>query len=187
MIRYTVKNSKSNLKGVFALQKANLKKNLSKEEIERDGFVTVDHEWETLENFSNIEPHIIALDKEKVVGYVLAMTKVSRFDLPIIFPMFDEFEKISYKGKVVAEYNYMVVGQACIHKDYRGQGIIENCFQLYKETFANRYEFSITEIAALNHRSLKAHKKVGYEEIHTYTDANETEWIVVVWDWNKLN
>ncbi len=186
MITYTARNNKVNLEGVFALQKDNLKKNLSKEEIEKDGFVTVDHEWEKLVEFTKIEPHIIALDEDKVVGYVLAMTKKSRFDLPIIFPMFEEFDKIIYKGKIISEYEYMVVGQACIHKDYRGKGIIEVCFQLYKTKFADRYDFSITEIASTNLRSLKAHKKAGYEEIHSYTDADQTEWIVVVWNWNNL-
>lgn len=115
------------------------------------------------------------------------MTKASRYDLPIIFPMFEEFDKIMYKGKIVSDYDYMLVGQACIDKDYRGQELIENCFRVYKEAFVERYDFSITEIAKSNIRSLKAHQKVGFEEIHSYIDADNTEWSVVVWDWKRNN
>lgn len=185
MITYATTHNTSELEGIYALQKLNLKKNLSKQEVERDGFVTVDHDWETLEKFNSIEPHVIAKNNDEVVGYVLAMTKVSRFDLPIIFPMFEEFEKINYKGKAVSTYDYMVVGQACIHKDYRGKGLIENCFRVYKEAFAERYDFSITEIAATNQRSIKAHQKVGFKEVHSYTDPDQNEWVVVIWDWKN--
>ncbi|RYM34986.1 GNAT family N-acetyltransferase [Brumimicrobium glaciale] len=183
MITYSTSSNKTDLQGILTLQKANLKKNLSQEEIEKNGFVTVDHTPEALTDLANIEAHAIAKDGDKVVGYVLAMTKSSRYELPIIFPMFDEFDKIIYKGKIVSDYDYMLVGQACIDKDYRGQGLIENCFRVYKEAFSGRYDFSITEIAKSNIRSLKAHKKVGFEEIHSYVDGDGVEWAVVVWEW----
>ena len=185
MIIYTTSRNKADLKGIYALQKANLKKNLSEQEIESDGFVTIDHNLETLEKLNAVESHIIAIDDGEIIGYVLAMTKKSKYDIPIIFPMFEEFEKITYEGKLVSEYEYMVVGQTCVHKNYRGKGIIENCFRVYKETFANRYDFSITEIALTNHRSRNAHKKVGFKEIHSYIDLNQTEWVIVVWDWKQ--
>lgn len=182
-ITYTATSNKADLAGVLALQTANLKKNLSREEIEANGFVTVEHHWKTLASMAEIEPQIVAKHNEKVVGYVLAMTKASRFDIPVILPMFAEFEKITYRDRIVAGYDYMVVGQACVHKDYRGTGIIEGCYRRYRETFAERYDFAITEIAASNLRSVKAHKKVGFEEIHVYKDADYNEWVVVVWDW----
>ena len=183
MIIYTTTKNKSDLEGIYILQKTNLKKNLSEQEIESDGFVTVDHKRASLEKLTAIEPHIIAKNDKEIIGYVLAMTKESKYDIPIILPMFEEFEKITYEGKLVSEYEYIVVGQSCVHKNYRGQGIIQNCFQVYKETFDKRYDFTITEIAVTNHRSRNAHKKVGFKEIHSYTDSNQTEWVIVVWDW----
>ncbi|HLV41378.1 MAG TPA: hypothetical protein VKY37_03805, partial [Brumimicrobium sp.] len=106
MITYSLTKNNSELKGILTLQKANLKRNLSKEEIEKNGFVTVDHTPEALESLANIEPHAIAKNGEKIVGYVLAMTKESRYELPIIYPMFEEFDKIIYKGKIVSDYDY---------------------------------------------------------------------------------
>ncbi len=185
MITFETTGKKEDLQAILNLQKDNLKKNLSKEEAEIYGFVTVDHDWETLIGLTNIEPHIVAKENGKVVGYVLAMTKKSRFDIPLIYPMFDEFKKIPYRGKLIADFNYMVVGQACVHKDYRGQGLIEGLFHQYKTAFSDRYDFSITEIESSNKRSLRAHQKVGYEIIHSYSDSSDNHWNVVIWEWQE--
>ncbi|WP_417369254.1 GNAT family N-acetyltransferase [Gelidibacter japonicus] len=185
MINYsTTYRNKADLEGISTLQKANLKKNLSNQEIETYGFVTVDHSLEMLENLNSIEPQIVAKDDKEVIGYVLAMTKLSKSDIPIILPMFEEFEKIDYNGQLVSEYNYMVVGQVCVHINYRGKGVFEKCFQLYKDTFGDRYDFCITEIALANHRSRNAHKKLEFKEIHIYTDSYQTQWVIVLWDWS---
>lgn len=183
MITFETTDKKEDLQEILNLQKANLKKNLSKEEVEKDGFVTVEHDWEMLIGLTNIEPHAVAKESGKVLGYVLAMTKKSKFDVPIIYPMFEEFERIPYREKTIADFNYMVVGQTCVHKDYRGQGLFEGLYHHYKTSFSDRYDFSITEIASSNLRSLKAHKKVGYEIIHSYTDASDNHWNVVIWEW----
>lgn len=119
--------------------------------MEKDGFVTVKHDWKTPFGLTNIEPHAVAKKCGKVVGYVLTMTKKeSRFDIPLIAPMFDEFERIPYRNKTIADFNFIVVGQTCLHKEYRGQGLIEGLFQHYKTAFSERYDFSITEIASFN-------------------------------------
>lgn len=44
MMEYTLAKSDEDLEGILSLQKANLKKNLTLQEIEKDGYVTVDHE-----------------------------------------------------------------------------------------------------------------------------------------------
>lgn len=186
MITYTLTKTEADLKGIYALQKDNLKINLSEQEITKGGFVTISHDWETLQKLNSIEPHVIAKYDEHIVGYVLAMTKQSKYDIPIIIPMFEEFDKIIYQGKLVSEYNYMVVGQVCVHKDFRGIGIFSNCYDLYKKTFENRYDFCITEIAVTNQRSRNAHKKIGFKEIHFYEDSSQIEWVIVVWDWNSI-
>ena len=49
--------------------------------------------------------------------------------------------------------------------------------------YSNKYDFAITEIAATNLRSLKAHRRIGFKEINTYLSPDKTEWVVVLWDW----
>ncbi|AKD03768.1 GNAT family N-acetyltransferase [Pontibacter korlensis] len=185
MITYKTSENDTELEGILSLQKANLKIGLPEGEIESQGFVTVDHSLEVLQRFNQIEKHVIAKDGEKVVGYVLAMTKESRFDIPILLPMFEVFDNIKFRGKVVSAYNYMVVGQVCVDKDYRGKGIFGDCYLTYKQHYSEKYDFAITEIAKSNLRSLKAHNRVGFEEVHSYLDPDQTAWSIVVWDWKN--
>jgi L-amino acid N-acyltransferase YncA len=187
MTIYTTAESKSDLKGILSLQKENLAQGLTRDEIKSQGFVTVCHSYDQLKKMNDHENHVIAKDNDKVVAYVLAMTQHSRFDIPILLPMFEAFGAISYKGKKITDYNYLIVGQVCIDKAYRGQGLFDNCYAAYKKHFRQKYDFAITEIASTNLRSLNAHKRVGFQEVHSYMapDSDKTQWIVVVWDWKN--
>lgn len=185
MIQYTTATSENDLHGILKLQKKNLPQNLNHQEKEIQGFVTVDHDFETLKNLHEIEPHIIAKDGEKIVGYVLTMTKKSRQEIPLLFPMFEFFDQAIYRGKPVSEYNYMLVGQVCVAKEYRGKGVFSALYQTYKNTYKNNYDFAITEVAASNPRSLRAHEKKGFTVEFSYTSPDGTEWLVILLDWNS--
>jgi len=185
MITYTISKSTNDLEGILSLQKSNLAQGLTSQEIYSQGFLTVDHTYDQLKKLNNYERHVIAKNEEKVIGYVLAMTKQSRFDIPILFPMFNVFDTILYKDKKISEYNYIIIGQVCVHKNYRGQGIFYNCYSAYKDHYSDKYDFAITEIASTNLRSLNAHKSIGFEEVHSYFSPDKTKWIVVIWDWKS--
>ena len=185
MINYTTSDTRDDLAGILHLQKSNLLKALTKEEIQSQGFLTVNHSYEELKNLNDIEKHIIAKDGDKIIAYLLAMTEQSKFEIPILVPMFEIFGKTSFAGKLISDYNYIVVGQACVGKQYRGQGVLDNCYSAYKNHFINKYDFAITEIASTNTRSLNAHKRIGFKEINTYISTDKTEWHVVLWDWKE--
>jgi hypothetical protein len=187
MITYTTSNTKEELDGILKLQKENLAHGLSVDEIQSQGFVTVNHTYDVLEKMNDLEKHVIAKDGETVISYCLAMTKESKFDIPVLVPMFEVFDQIVYKEKIISTVNYIVVGQVCVGKAYRGQGIFDNCYAAYKEFYSNKYDLAITEIASSNTRSLQAHKRVGFREIHSYIDPANTEWIVVIWDWKNAD
>ena len=176
-------SSLHDLEGILQLQKHNLPSNLSPEEIKSQGFVTVNHTLDQLTNLNNIEKHIIAKDKDTVIGYLLAVTKASMSAIPVLIPMFEAFNKTSFKGKLIADYHYIVIGQACVDKAYRGQGVFDQLYQTYKEHYSHRYDFAITEIDVTNLRSRNAHKRVGFEEVSTYTSPDDKEWVIVVWEW----
>jgi L-amino acid N-acyltransferase YncA len=185
MITFTTAGSKNDLDGILALQKANLARGLAADEIQSQGFVTVDHTYEQLEQLNDYEKHVIAKDSNKVIAYVLAMTQQSRNDIPILVPMFEIFDRVLYKGKKITEYNYLLVGQVCVYKAYRGQGIFDKCYAAYKKFYGSKYDFAITEIATSNQRSLNAHFRVGFKVIHSYIGPEGTEWEVVVWEWGR--
>ncbi len=182
MIEFTRTKTKQDLWGILALQKENLIQNISEEEKKSQGFVMVQHSYDIMESLHSIEPHIIAKDGHLVAAYCLAMTKHSRKDIPMLIPMFEQFDILDYKGKKVSEYNYMSVGQVCVGKAYRGQGIFQQLYETYRDSFRDEYEFAITEVSTHNFRSMKAHQKIGFEVIKTFKDEFE-EWAIVIWDW----
>lgn len=180
---YTTSKSKKDLSGIIELQKNNLAVNLTTDEILSQGFVTVIHSLEDLQHMNAIEQHIICKDDEIVVAYLLAMTPQSQKDIPVLIPMFELFKTVLHKGKAVSLYNYIVVGQVCVDKAYRGQGILDKCYEAYKKQFERKYDFAVTEIATRNLRSIKAHQRIGFTEVHQYTSPDNEEWSIVIWQW----
>jgi len=180
---YTTSTTEEDLLGIIALQKNNLAINLQYDEIITQGFVTVVHSLDSLHKMNAIEQHIICKDDQKVVAYLLAMTVQSQYDIPVLLPMFEMFSNILYKGKPVSSYNYIVVGQVCVDKNYRGQGILDKCYEYYKTCLSKKYHFAITEIASRNQRSIKAHQRIGFTQIHKFTAPGNEEWSIVVLEW----
>lgn len=187
MITISTAQTIEELSGILKLQTTNLLTILTEEEKEKEGFLTVVHTLEDLIRLNEIEKHVIAKADNKIAAYVLAMTKASRDDIPDLIPMFAVFDQNNFKGKPISSYDYIVVGQVCVDKDFRGQGLFDQNYAFYKNTYQGKYELAVTEIATKNTRSLKAHQRVGFREICRYTASNGVEWAVVVWDWNNQN
>lgn len=183
MIEIITSSCTKDLEGIIELQKRNLRADLSPEEIKEQGFVTVSHSLDDLEKMQKHEPNIIAKDGNQVIAYVLGMTEQSKNDIPRLVEMYESFDHIQYKDKSIADYQYIVVGQVCVDKNFRRQGIFDKSYEAYKLYFQGNYEFAITEIATINLRSMKAHERIGFKTIYTYADSINTEWNVVVWDW----
>ncbi len=170
------------LQQILSLQKKNLVTNISKEEMQSQGFVTVNHSMEMLEMMHKLAPSIIIKDDDRVVAYALTMLCECRNLVPELKSMFAGFDSLNWRGKRLNEYDYYVMGQICIDKAYRGKGLFELLYQKHKEVYESAFDFIITEVATRNTRSMKAHKRIGFETIHTYKDELD-EWEVVVWDW----
>ncbi|GAB3234020.1 GNAT family N-acetyltransferase [Algoriphagus aestuariicola] len=184
MIHFKPAETERELLGILSLQKENLPQNISQAEKAAQGFVTVNHSFEQLAEMNAIAPHLIAKDGEKVVGYILAMTKASKDLIPVLIPMFQQFERLEFAGNNVASYNYLVIGQICVSKDYRGRGIFDRMYEAYVDFFSTRFDFAITEIADSNIRSIKAHQRVGFEVIHKFSDSTE-DWSIVALNWKN--
>lgn len=186
MVTISTAYLREDLSSILKLQAENLLIALTDEEKEKEGFLTIVHTLEELSRLNDFEKHVVAKVADNIVAYVLVMTKASRDDLPDLIPMFDIFDQTDYKGKPIASYDYIAVGQVCVDKKFRGQGLFDRNYAFYKETNQGKYELAVTEIATKNIRSLKAHQRVGFREICRYTASNGVEWAVVVWDWNQL-
>ncbi|MDO9375907.1 MAG: GNAT family N-acetyltransferase [Ferruginibacter sp.] len=183
MIIHTTAKTSEDLTGILELQQKNLVKNISPEEASSQGYVSVVHSFEDLKKLNDEEPHQVVQSGSAIVGYILAMTKKAKTDIPLLIPMFGLFDELMFRGKPVSTFNYMVVGQVCIDTGFRGTGLFDECYQAYKKRLSTKYSFAVTAIATSNTRSARAHERMGFSELHRFTDPAGVEWSVVVWDW----
>lgn len=183
MVQYIQVITEEDLTGILELQHRNLASNLTEAEKQSQGFLTVSHTMDILKKMHAIEPSIIAKDGQSVIGYALAMTTATKVDFPILIPLFDLFSKIEYQDKVISDYNYMVVGQTCIDKNYRGKGVLQKLYAAYVNRFHLKYDFAITEIATKNLRSRHAHEKIGFQTVHEYSAPDGVGWSIVLLQW----
>lgn len=182
MLVATQVTTEEELQQIHALNQQNLKQNISAEERAQEGFVSWLYSLDLLKQMHQLAPSIIVKDNDKVVGYALTTLPEARVFHHDLEEMFQGLETVAYKGQPLFSYRFYCMGQICIDKSYRGQGLVNSLYQKHKEVYSPQYDFLLTEISVRNPRSQKAHEKVGFRTIHTRTDAMD-EWNVVVWEW----
>jgi L-amino acid N-acyltransferase YncA len=69
-----------------------------------------------------------------------------------------------------------------VAKEYRGMGLVQKMYAQFKESYHNKYQYCITDVAADNPRSLKTHIKTGFEIIDTKTYGG-ISWDIILWSW----
>jgi GNAT superfamily N-acetyltransferase len=183
LILRPAKNTEDLVK-IISLQRENLKINLSLKEQKKEGFVTVQHTLKQLEKLQSFSPQILAEKGNILAGYALVMTKELSDEIPVLSPMFKLLNSLSYKGVKLKNLNYYVMGQVCIAKNFRGQGLFRQLYSSQKALLAKLFDFCITEISTSNLRSLKAHQRLGFTVIHVHHDPID-EWNIVLWDWTS--
>lgn len=176
-------NDNDDLQQILRLQQLNLKQSLDTAERQAQGFVTLRHDLDTLEKMHALAPSVVIRKDDKVAGYALTMLQECRHLMPDLDPMFALFDTLQWNDKPLRDYPFYVMGQVCIAREYRGQGLFEQLYAFHKKIYSNRFNLLLTEIATRNGRSMRAHERVGFKIIHIHRDALD-EWAVTGWDWN---
>ncbi|QSQ22017.1 GNAT family N-acetyltransferase [Pyxidicoccus parkwayensis] len=166
------------LQQILHLQAANLRDHVSSEQAKREGFVTVAHTLDVLEQMHALAPSVIAKDGDTLAGYALVMPVEARAFVPILEPMFQLFETLSWRGRSLGDYRYYVMGQICVAEAYRGQGVFDALYRQHRESYGTRFDCTVTEVATRNTRSMRAHTRAGFEVLKTYRDDTD-EWAVI--------
>jgi predicted GNAT superfamily acetyltransferase len=174
------------LAGIQQLQKENLKHLISAEEAESQGFVTATYPLEFLQSMHYFSPSVIAKDGDTVIGYALVATKASRHENQLLDEFCTAADALVYQGMALKDIDYMVVGQLCVSKKYRGIGLAKQLYDYYRQQLESKYSFCITDVAHENKRSLQAHLKTGFRIIGTETYSG-VSWHIVLWDWRKAD
>lgn len=172
------------LGAIRALQSANLRKHVSDTEASDQGFLIAEYSVEFLRQMHACHPSIIALDGDQLAGYALAASRKVRSGHPLLDDLCKQIDGLSYRHRRLGDSNYVVVGQLCVAKPYRGKGLVQRMYHMFRESLQTEYEYCITDIARANARSLQAHLRTGFQVIHSI-HFEELEWDVVLWDWTE--
>ncbi|TRX02087.1 GNAT family N-acetyltransferase [Flavobacterium gawalongense] len=176
-ITYKRASTLDELEQIRTLQLQNSPQNITSEEKLQEGFVTVQHTVALLEQMNAACAHIIAKDNNTVVGFALVMLSDFRNEIKVLIPMFERIDELVPKDKT-----YVVMGQICVDKNYRKQGIFRGLYHFYREELQHEFDYLITEVAAINLRSMQAHEAVGFKTIDNY-EENGIVWNIMLWDW----
>jgi ribosomal protein S18 acetylase RimI-like enzyme len=171
------------MEGVLALQQANLRKNITQEEAENQGFLMAEYDLAFLKLLQENSPGIIAKDGDTVVGYSLVALPETARHHPLLADLVENIERSTYDGNPIN--NYAIVAQLCVSKDYRGQDLVQQLYGAFRDHYAAQFTYCVTDVAQANVRSLKAHQKRGFQVIDTL-DYGGIGWDIVLWDWNKI-
>jgi ribosomal protein S18 acetylase RimI-like enzyme len=180
-LRFTTAQTDNDLRQILALQATNLKSNISEEVKKSQGFVTVCHSWDEIVLLYRSTPQIVAKDGDQVVGYALAMLPSLGKYIPDLKPMFELFAHIPWRGCMLSDSNYYVMGQVCVAEDWRGQGVFEGLYRQHFAIYSPSYDLLVTEVSKSNTRSQRAHERVGFLTILEHQDHVDT-WNVVAWE-----
>jgi ribosomal protein S18 acetylase RimI-like enzyme len=183
MLQACLVTNTGELAQILSLQEQNLPGNISKDEMRSQGFVTLQHNLQTLQQMHALSPSIVIKDENDIVAYALSMRPQCRLLVPDLKPMFDLLDGLSWNNQQLSNVRFYVMGQICVSKAYRGQGLVQMLYQHHKKIYGGQFDLFVTEISIRNPRSLRAHEKIGFKIIHTYRDRLD-EWAVVAWDWS---
>ena len=183
-ISFAIASTAQHFEQILHLQQQNVGRALTAEQQAQQGFVFAEHTLALLHLMAAHLPQVIAVSHDTVIGYNLAMPVTMKQAMPSLVPMFTEFERTTYKARPLTAYHFMVGGQVCVDKAFRGQGLMRQLYHETRHRLPPGYQLCVTEVAARNQVSLKAHQKMGFEVVSTYHDGTEL-WHVVVWDLAK--
>lgn len=184
MTTLTIASSDRHLEEILALQRRYSARALSPEQQSEEGFVFAEHTLPLLRRMAAAAPQAIALADDRVVGYCLALPLAMRDELPSLRPMFEAFERSVYRDRPLPDYRLIVGGQVCVDREYRGQGLLARLYEQVRVSLPFPCDLCVTEVALRNVVSLRAHERMGFQTISTYSDGRE-DWAIVAWDLSR--
>ena len=173
---YSRCDSRTELLQILTLQKENLAANVDEKERSTEGFLTVVHNFELLDQMNEKCAHILAKEEDVLAGYALCMHPEFADEIPVLKPMFEKLVSLLDES-----IRYIVMGQICVSKTYRKQGIFRGLYNFMRSELNTQYDSIITEVDSENNRSLQAHYAVGFTDLLVYNSGGR-QWHLIRWE-----
>jgi GNAT superfamily N-acetyltransferase len=183
-IQFTTVSTVDEVRQILELQAENHPSALTPDVMAREGFVTVRHDAAVLRRMNEAAPSIVAKVEGGIAGYALVMPRRFAADVPVLRPLFEMLDSLSRKGVPMRDNpRWFVMGQICVAAAYRGTGVFDALYRTMAERYRGQFDFTVTEVASRNTRSLRAHERVGFQPLHVYAHAATGEvWHVIALD-----
>lgn len=169
---------------ICELQRLNLRENLDKHSVQKNGFVTLQHNPDLLMKMNRPHPHILAREGSRLAGYALCMMPEMKDHIPKLSEMFKLIDELAHSNPGIIFSPYFIMGQICIGSEFRGQGVFNALYNEMKVQMKGKYRMVITEISEENPRSLRAHLRQGFRCIGERKGDDLQHWYLVSWDWS---
>lgn len=174
-MEYRRAESIEDFRQIVELQNKNLPIALSDIE-KKDGFLSAEF---TVAQFQAMNDDLCVMtcfDNDYLCGYLVAGSIEFNTHIPLVKAMIDCFSQISYKEKLLIEYNPFNSGPGCVDRRYRGKGIFANLVRTVLNFLAeqpNPPNLRITPVSSENLRSISAQKKIGMEIVGQFEFNNK--------------
>ena len=174
----------SDIDGVLALQELYLVANLSEEE-KASGFVTTPFTTQQLTEVIQKSELFIAKDNDKIIAYVFTGSWDFFKQWPIFNYMSSLFPELTFLDFDITTTNSFQYGPICIHKKYRGKGLITPLFEFMRTHMLYKYPLGLTFINKINIPSTKAHtEKLKWTIIGDF-QFNNNDYLILAYDMNQ--
>lgn len=174
----------NDIDGVLALQELYLVANLSEEE-KASGFVTTPFTVAQLTEVIHENNLFIAKDNNKIIAYIFAGSWDFFKQWPIFNYMSSLFPELNFLDFDITTTNSFQYGPICIHKEYRGKGLITPLFEFMRKHVVKKYPLALTFINKTNIPSAKAHtEKLKWTIIGDF-QFNNNEYFILAYDMNQ--
>lgn len=175
----------SDIDGVLALQELYLVANLSEEE-KASGFVTTPFTIAQLSEVIHENNLFIAKDNNKIIAYIFAGSWDFFKQWPIFNYMCSLFPELTFLDFDISTNNSFQYGPICIHKEYRGKGLIIPLFESMRKHMVQKYPLALTFINKINIPSTKAHtEKLKWTIIGDF-QFNNNDYFILAYDMNQV-
>ncbi|KAJ3320117.1 hypothetical protein HDV06_005682 [Boothiomyces sp. JEL0866] len=144
---------------ILYLSKINNKKNLSPDELS-GGFTTAEYQLEFLQQLQKETPPVVALQDDKVVGYIIVCSKDLSGGHPYLVEFVDKIERKDYMD--FTKVKYLLVAQVCVAKESRGKGLLSKMYTVMQDQYQD-FDCAIADVDLKNEPSKKAHYKSGWK------------------------
>jgi hypothetical protein len=117
-------------------------------------------------------------------GYFITISKELALTIPFEAEFIKNAERMFFKDKLISEYNYALLAQLLVAKEFRG-GMTFHRLHDETESSLNEqgYELAIGEIVDHNETSLAVHRY--FTDVGTYVAESGMKWHVMVLDLNE--